>query len=398
MNVFKKLYCRIFQKIMYLAIPLLPYREPILLNENIDIITILKNKKINSVLLMTGRSVRRLGLTSELEKLLDDNNIKYVLYDETLPNPTSDNVEKAKELYIANNCESIIAFGGGSVMDCAKAVGARIVKPKMSLKNMQGLIKIRKKLPLLVTIPTTAGTGSEVTVASVIIDSETHHKFVISDFNLIPHYALLNPLVTVDLPSHITSTTGMDALTHAVEAYIGKSRTKNSKKDAIEAVKLIFENLEKAYFDGKNIEARKNMLYASYLAGKAFTVSYVGYVHAIAHSLGGKYGVSHGLANAILLPKVLRAYDKSVHIKLSQLAKGLGLVDNNVSDCEASEVFISHIEKMNERMNIPTKFDYIKKEDIKEMAKLAEKEANPLYPVPILWDSTELEKIYYEVC
>ena len=221
---------------------------------------------------------------------------------------------------------------------------------------------------------------------------------MISDFNLIPHYALLNPLVTVDLPSHITSTTGMDALTHAVEAYIGKSRTKNSKKDAIEAVKLIFENLEKAYFDGKNIEARKNMLYASYLAGKAFTVSYVRYVHAIAHSLGGKYGVSHGLANAILLPKVLRAYDKSVHIKLSQLAKGLGLVDNNVSDCEASEVFISHIEKMNERMNIPTKFDYIKKKDIKEMAKLAEKEANPLYPVPILWDSTELEKIYYEVC
>ena len=398
MNIFKKIYCRIFQKVMFLAIPLLPYREPTLLNETKEIIYILKNKKVNSILLMTGKSVRRLGYTNELENLLEANNIKYVLFDETLPNPTSDNVEKAKELYISNQCESIIAFGGGSVMDCAKAVGARIVRPKIPLKKMQGLIKIRKSLPLLIAIPTTAGTGSEVTVASVIIDSNTQHKFVISDFCLIPHYALLNPLVTVDLPKHITSTTGMDALTHAVEAYIGKSRTKKTKKAAEEAVKLIFDNLEKVYNEPNNLEARKNMLYASYLAGKAFTVSYVGYVHAIAHTLGGKYGVSHGLANAIILPKVLRAYGKGVHKRLGQLARAIGLADNNISNERASEIFILCIEEMNRRMEIPNRFDCIKKDDIPAMAKTAEKEGNPLYPVPLLWDVKELEKIYLEIC
>ena len=398
MNIFKKIYCRIFQKAMFLAIPLLPYREPSLLNETKEIIDILINKKINSILLMTGKSVRRLGYTNELETLLKENNIKYVLYDETLPNPTSENVSKAKDLYISNQCDSIIAFGGGSVMDCAKAVGARIVRPKMPLKKMQGLIKIRKKLPLLIAIPTTAGTGSEVTVASVIIDSQTHHKFVISDFCLIPHYALLNPLVTVDLPKHITSTTGMDALTHAVEAYIGKSRTKKTKKDAEEAVKLIFDNLEKVYNEPNNLQARKNMLYASYLAGKAFTVSYVGYVHAIAHTLGGKYGVSHGLANAIILPKVLRAYGKSVHKRLAQLARAIGLVDNSITDKEASEMFISRVEEMNQRMEIPDRFDCINKEDISSMAKTADKEGNPLYPVPLLWDAKDLEKIYFDIC
>ena len=301
-------------------------------------------------MLMVSKSVCRYGYTLELETLLNEYNIKYVVYDETLPNPTSDNVLNATKIYKDNNCQSIIAFGGGSIMDCAKAVGAKIVRPKMSLKRMQGLIKIRKKLPLLIAIPTTAGTGSEVTVASVITDSETHHKFVISDFCLIPHYTLLDPNVTVNLPKHITATTGMDALTHAIEAYIGKSRTRKTKKVAIEAVKLIFDNLEQAYLNGDDLVARKNMLYASYLAGMAFTVSYVGYVHAIAHTLGGKYGVSHGLANAVLLPHVLRKYGNNVTKPLSELAKAINLVDVSTCDLLAAETLISQIEKMNEKI------------------------------------------------
>lgn len=398
MNIIRKFYCRVFQKIMHLIIPFLPYREPKLLNETIEIVNILKDRNVNNIIIITGKRIRENGLTLSLEKLLSDNRISYTIYDGTLPNPTSKNIEEAKSLYLLNNCEGIIAFGGGSVMDCAKALGAMLVRPKMSLKKMQGLIKIRKRLPLLIAIPTTAGSGSEATVASVIVDSQTNYKYVINDFCLIPDYALMLPSVTMSLPPYVTAITGMDALTHAIEVYIGHSLTRKSKKAAEEAVKLIIENLENAYFCGENFEARRNMLHASYLAGTAFTKSYVGYVHAIAHPLGGKYNIAHGLANAVLLPHVLRLYGKYVHKPLAQLAKVVDLVDENTSTEEAANAFIAYIEGMNERMSIPKKLDCIREADIVEMAKLADKEANPLYPVPVLWNAKELEKIYLLIC
>ena len=398
MNIFKKFYCRTFQKVMHLLIPLFPYREPKLLNDIDDVIGVLKEKKIERVLLVTDKGIRGFGLTKPLEELVINEGFGLVVYDGTSANPTSNNVEEALIKYKENNCESLIAFGGGSVMDCAKAIGARIVKPKMSLEKMKGLIKIRKKLPLLIAVPTTAGTGSETTVASVIIDSQTHHKYVINDFSLIPHYALLDPHTTISLPKHLTATTGMDALTHAVEVYVGKSMTKSTKKAAEEAVKLIFENLEIAYNDGSNLDARRKMLYASYLAGLAFTKSYVGYVHAVAHTLGGKYGVAHGLANAVLLPHLLKAYGKHVEKPLAKLARAVGVVKEDETDMEAANIFISYIEGMKERMNIPYKLNCVKKEDISSMATLADKEANPLYPVPVLWDKMELEKLYLLVC
>ena len=227
------------------------------------------------------------------------------LYDKTVANPTTENVEEAKEQYLQKKCQAIIAFGGGSSMDCAKAVGARIVKPKQSLAQMKGILKIHKKLPLLIAIPTTAGTGSETTLSAVITDSKTRHKYPINDFSLIPHYAVLDPEMTKTLPPTLTATTGMDALTHAIEAYIGRSTTKETRKDALEAIQLIFANIEQAYQNGQDSNARKNMLQAAYLAGNAFSRSYVGYVHAVAHSLGGKYNTPHGLANAVLLPCLL---------------------------------------------------------------------------------------------
>lgn len=398
MNLGKKFIYRSFQKIMHLLIPFFPYREPELLDGINSVMDVLKRNDISCVMLVTGKRIRSCGLIFPLEKKLLENNIRCIIYDDTLQNPTSDNVEEARLLYTQNNCEALIAFGGGSVMDCAKAVGARIVRPKMTLKKMQGLIKIRKKLPLFIAVPTTAGSGSETTVASVIVDSQTHHKYVISDFCLIPHYALIDPTVTVSLPKYITAITGMDALTHAIEAYIGKSKTRKSKKAAVEAVRMIFENLEKAYNNGQDIEARKNMLHASYLAGTAFTKSYVGYIHAVAHSIGGKYGVAHGLLNAVLLPHVLRAYGSSVTKSLAKLAVVVGLADMNVDEVEAANEFISHIEGMNKRMDIPLKLECVKKEDITAMATLADKEANPLYPVPLLWDAKELEKLYFLVC
>ena len=393
MNILKKIYCRAFQITMRALIPVFPYREPKLLSGASEIADTLERHGIGKVMLFVSRSVRARGLTSELEGLLSEKNISAVIYDGTRPDPTSANVEEAREIYVNGGCEAIIAFGGGSVMDCAKAVGARIVCPKKPLRKMAGLIKIRRRLPLFIAVPTTAGTGSEVTVASVIVDAETHHKYVINDFSLIPHYAALLPEVTVGLPPHLTATTGMDALTHAVEAYIGRSRTKDTARQAEESVKLIFENLERAYNDGTDVEARENMLRASYLAGCAFTKSYVGYVHAVAHTLGGKYGVAHGLANAILLPKILRAYGDSVVAPLARLAEVCGIANGDSPKARAN-AFIERIEAMNERMQIPASFDCISVDDIPLMAKTAEREANPLYPVPTLWGADELSRIY----
>lgn len=394
MNTPKKIFSRVFQGVMHVLIPVLPYREPKILNGLDKIPQLLKENGISKVMLVTDKGIRGLGLTASLEKDLEESGIVCHVYDKTVPNPTSENVEEALEMYKSNGCEALIAFGGGSSMDCAKVVGARAVCPNKPLNKMAGLLRICKKLPLLIAVPTTAGTGSETTVASVIVDSETHHKYVINDFSLIPRYAVLDPTITKGLPGHLTSTTGMDALTHAVEVYVGRSKTKATKEASIKAVKLIFDNLERAYIDGSDLEARANMLHASYLAGTAFTKSYVGYVHAVAHTLGGKYGVAHGLANAILLPHVLRAYGESAHESLAELAKAVGLVSEETPIKDAAEAIISHIEGMNRRMGIPEKFNCIKAEDIPAMARLADKEANPLYPVPTLWDNTELEALY----
>lgn len=398
MKTGKKLFCRAFQNIMHALIPFFPYREPKPLEGTEKIAGLLKINKINKVLLITDKGIRGLGLTARLEAHLEDNNIFCAVYDGTVPNPTSDNVEEALELYKSHGCGAIIAFGGGSPMDCAKAVGARVACPKKPLAKMAGLIKVCKRIPMLIAVPTTAGTGSETTVASVIVDSQTHHKYVINDFCLIPRYAVLDSKITSGLPPHLTATTGMDALTHAVEVYVGRSMTKASRAAAQEAVGLIFENLEKAYANGGDLTARKNMLRASYLAGTAFTKSYVGYVHAVAHTLGGKYGVAHGLANAVLLPYVLRAYGESAYKPLAELAKITGIADKEAPISEAAEKFIIRIEQMNARMGIPTKLECIRHEDIPTMAGLADKEANPLYPVPVLWDAKELESLYLLVC
>ena len=280
-------------------------------------------------------------------------------------------------------------------MDCAKAVGACTVKPNQSLAQMKGILKVHKKLPLLMAVPTTAGTGSETTLAAVITDADTRYKYAINDFPLIPRYAVLDPKVTLSLPPFITATTGMDALTHAVEAYIGNSTTIDTRRDALKAVKLIFENIDIAYEHGDNIQARRNMLHASFYAGCAFTKSYVGYVHAVAHSLGGQYNVPHGLANAILLPLVLREYGSCIDKKLHRLAIAAGLADKNTPDHEAAELFIRAIEEMKERFGIVNIVKEIQETDIPKLSHYADKETNPLYPVPKLMDASELEKFYY---
>ena len=395
MNTLRKIYCRAFQKAFHIAIPFLPYRKPKIAGSVRELPEIIMRHKCTHVLIITDGGIMTLGLTRRLEKALKEAGIPYTIYDKTVANPTTVNVREALELYHKEGCDAIIGFGGGSSMDCAKAVGACAVKPNQSLAQMKGILKVHKKLPLLMAVPTTAGTGSETTLAAVITDADTRYKYAINDFPLIPRYAVLDPKVTLSLPPFITATTGMDALTHAVEAYIGNSTTIDTHRDALKAVKLIFENIDIAYEHGDNIQARRNMLHASFYAGCAFTKSYVGYVHAVAHSLGGQYNVPHGLANAILLPLVLREYGSCIDKKLHRLAIAAGLADKNTPDHEAAELFIRAIEEMKERLGIVNIVKEIQETDILKLAHYADKEANPLYPVPKLMDASELEKFYY---
>lgn len=392
-----RLYARLFQRGFKVGMNLLPWREPELLQGPGSLEGLagkVKSLGIRSVLIITDRHIAKLGLLDVLLVGLNALGIKYLVYDKTIANPTIDNIEEARGLYLANDCEALIAFGGGSPIDCAKAVGARIARPDKSIAQLKGEMHVRRRIPTLIAVPTTAGTGSEATLAAVVTNSETREKYAINDTSLIPHYAVLDPLLTMRLPPSITAATGIDALTHAVEAYIGKSNTNETWKDCREVVQLVFANLFEAYQNGKNLAARTNMQRASYLAGKAFTRAYVGNVHAIAHTLGGFYHVPHGLANAIILPHVLEYYGKSVYETLSELADLIGITSRSDTKQMKAKKFIAAIQALNHAMNIPEQVDGIVKEDIPLMVKRASAEANPLYPVPKILSKREFAELY----
>ena len=391
----KKAYYRSFQVIMKYAMFLFDWSEPELLEGPGAVKrlpALIKSKGISKVLVVTDKGLMGLNLLDGLFGALTEAGVDYAVFDGVQPNPTIDNIEDARAMYLENGCEAVVAFGGGSPMDCAKAAAARVTNPKTSVRKMRGTLRVFHKPALIFAVPTTAGTGSETTVAAVVTDPSTHEKNAINDPKLRPKYAVLDPELTVGLPPHITSTTGMDALTHAVEAYIGRSNVRSTEAYAEKAVKLIFGNLEKVYANGKDIEGRNNMLKASYYAGMAFTRAYVGYVHAIGHNLGGMYGIPHGLAMSVILPYVLDYYGKTAQFRLARLAEISGACTLGSDETKAA-AFIQEIRDMNARMNIPDGFEQIKEEDIPTLVKRALKEANPLYPVPKIMNEADCEAV-----
>ena len=392
----KKIYYRIYQNVVKIVTLFLKFPEPEIISgqDSVkELPKVIATNNVKKVLVVTDKVLIGLGLLECMLQSLKEYEVDYVIFDGVHPNPTIQNIEDAYKMYIDKNCEGIIAFGGGSSMDCAKVAAARVTNPNKLVCKMKGLFKVRKQLPPLFAVPTTSGTGSETTIAAVVTDQSTHEKYAVNDMKLVPLVAVLDPNLMTGLPKHITSTTGMDALTHAVEAYIGLYGNKFTNDMAEKATKLIFENIEKAYKDGNDIEARKNMALASYYGGAAFTRAYVGYVHAIAHTLGGLYGVPHGLANAVILPYVLQYSRKSASVKLAKLAIAGGIGTENETNEELSIRFINHIKNMNKNMNIPTKIKEIKEENISLIAKRALKEANPNYPVPVLMLQKDCEEI-----
>ena len=394
MNLIQHICCRAYQGVFRAALPFLPYREPEILHRCEELPDTLKQHKIKKLLIVTDSGIVACGLITKITSVLTKEKIPYSVYDQTSANPTVRNVEEALALYQKEHCKALLAIGGGSAMDCAKALGARIACPKKTLGQLKGTLHVLHRIPLLIAVPTTAGTGSENTLAAVITDSEKKHKYVLNDFVLIPRYAILDAELTYSLPPHLTATTGMDALTHAVEAYIGRSTTKETREKALLAVKTIYQNIETAYHDGHNHAARDQMLNAAYLAGFAFSRSYVGYVHAVAHSLGGQYNIPHGLANAVLLPEVLESYGSCIHKKLHMLGCAAGVCTEQDSIKAGAGKFIASIRTLNKNMGIPDFLSGIQERDIETMSVHAAKEANPLYPVPKLMTRKELEAFY----
>ena len=389
-----KMYCRIYQAVFKIGMYLIPWSMPETL-EGAGAVkklpALIKEKGVTKVLVVTDKVLMDLGLPKGMLEAMDSAGIEYVVYDGVQPNPTDRNVNEGLKLFRENGCQAMVAFGGGSPMDCCKGIGAMAVKKGKTVEQLQGLFKILHKIPTIFAVPTTAGTGSETTVAAVITNEKTHHKASMNDTSLMPKYAVLDPELTVGLPPKVTSTTGMDALCHAVECYTNNTyNSKLEKKLSEDAVKLIYDNLYEAYTDGSNLEARHNMQKAAFYAGRAFTRGCVGYVHAIGHTLGGLYGTPHGLAMSVILPHVMRQFGSAAHERLARLAEVCGMTGAN--DAEKAEKFISWIEEMKVKMNIPAGLDVIKDEDVPQIIEWAMKEANPLYPVPAIWDKADFEK------
>lgn len=387
MNI-KKAWYRAFQMGMNIGARALYWRKPIPITgvgSAGEIPRLLEESGVHRVMVVTGRHVGK-SLAPGIIENIKSRGIECVHFSQVEANPSTTTVFAIRDMYRAEGCDGFLAIGGGSPMDAAKAAAALIVRPNKPITKMAGLFTVLKKIPPFIAVPTTAGTGSETTIAAVITEAETHHKYAIMDLNLVPRYAVLDPELTRGLPPKTTATTGMDALTHAIEAYIcWTNRTPEVDRLAEEATVTVFKYLEKAYADGEDMEARAEMLMAAYKAGFAFTRAGVGNVHAIAHTLGGLYGVPHGLANAVILPIVLEDYGAAVYSRLARLSELTGVCTEG-SEQEKTRAFIAEIYAMNRRMGLPRGIDCIKDEDIDQMVSWALKEANPTYPVPVVYD------------
>ncbi len=347
---------------------------------------------VQRVLIVTDAMLVKIGLLEDIEAKLEALGVRAVVYDGVLPDPTVDQIEAGLKVLKRERCQAILAVGGGSPIDAAKVIAARATNNK-PVSRMEGMFKVfSAPLPLYV-IPTTAGTGSEVTIAAVVSDPKRRKKTPIMDPKLVPMMAALDGALMTGLPPHVTAATGMDALTHAVEAYISANALPETDGYALAATRLIMANLPVAVSKGKDLEARQAMSFASYYAALAFTRAGVGYVHAIAHNFGAYYHTPHGVANAIVMPYVLDFSKRSCIRRLATLGEAAGLKKKGDRPQALATKFIDHIRSMNEQFGIPDKLDALKKSDIPGIARAALKEAHFTYAVPRYMDQPACERL-----
>lgn len=397
MNPIRKTYCRAVQKSMYLAMRLMRFNVPTQHHSYRNVIQCFVERKLKNVLIISGRHVSKKEEVATLIRLFDEEGIHTELYTEITPDPTLECVESLYSFYEQKKCDGILAIGGGSVIDSSKALQCKILYPKKNPTKLKGVLKVRHKPPYLFVIPTTAGTGSEATACLVLTDEKKNDKFAISDPCLIPKDVLLDGNLLIGQSQESIAITSMDAFSHAIEAYLSLDRTKYVEECSLKAMKLIKENIIRIYQDIHDKKARDNMMLASFYAGVSFTRAYVGYVHALAHAIGGEYHLPHGYCIAILLPYVLRAYGTKAEERLSALSIELGIGNEGSSRKDNSDKVICFIERLNEELKIPSSFEgQIKEEDYEKLAIHASREANPLYPVIRELDEKELLAILNE--
>jgi len=349
------------------------------------------------ILIVTDSIISRLGLLDDLTNALTAGGAEYVIFDAITPDAPIPLIEEGIDFYWEHGCDAIVAFGGGSSMDASKAIAAAVANPGKTLRELAGYFKGLNTPVKIYAVPTTAGTGSEVTVAAVISDPKSHTKLVIVDTRLVPKMAALDPCLMTGLPPHITAATGIDALTHAIEAFVGHWASPGTDDMALSAVGLIFDNLRVAYSDGKNLGAREKMALAATYAGFAFTRANVGYVHAIAHQFGGKYHTPHGLANAIMLPLVLKYSLPDITDRLALLAVRAKLGKANEAEEVLAQKFLDAVDQLNFDLGIPTFLAALKASDIPKLAEAACREAHTGYPVPRYMTQAVCEDIIRQV-
>ena len=350
---------------------------------------------VRKVLVVTDKPLRDLGLMDKAIEGLHDADIDVVIYDGVLPNPTFAQVAEGAAILRKHGSEAVLAVGGGSSIDAAKIIAAAGTSDD-DPTSWIGFGKVKHEIPVLYAIPTTAGTGSEATMGAVISDTKTHLKGVISGASLLPAATALDSELMLGLPAPITAATGMDALTHGIEAYIGTWERGDRRSDARIAIKLVFENLPTAYADGANTDARDGMAMGSYYAGLAINQVNVGNVHAIAHQLGGKYGIPHGLANAMVLPHVLEFCFAESKRELAELALLIGVGKAGQGEETLALGFVQAVRELGASVGIPEKSDLILPSDYDEICELAMAECGT-YAVPLLLDKASVTSILQKI-
>lgn len=346
------------------------------------------------LLLVTDEGLVKIGMAEQVAESARARGLDTALYAEVKPDPTYDQVERGLNVYLESGCDAILALGGGSAMDCAKVIAARVTNKK-SIKRLAGLFRVWRTPAPLFVIPTTSGTGSEVTVAAVVSEPDTHHKTPLMDPKLVPLMAALDANLLVGLPAKITADTGIDALTHAIEAYISRNATTETKAYSVAAIKLIFQYLPRAVEEGSDIQARQKMAMASYYAGLAFTKASLGYVHAFAHNLGAKYGLPHGMANGLALLPVLRFSFSEIEPQLTALSEAL--IDAQSEAMPNAQAFLDRLEGLYNEIGIEQTSSLLKTSDTDELVTLILKEAHWNYPVPKFMNEEECAQLLVDI-
>lgn len=391
----KVLFYRCLMVLLKLIARTMSIRQPQLLagpGSSLQLCDAIAAAGVRRLLIVTDSMLARIGLLEPMRQRLTQSGVTVVVYDGVQPDPTIEQIEAGVDLLRRSDSQAVLAIGGGSSIDAAKIISARATNSK-SITQMMGVLKLRKAILPLYAVPTTAGTGSEVTIGAVVSDPARQRKLTVIDPKLVPQMAALDGSLMKGLPPAITAATGMDVLTHAIEAFVSRLATPETDRAALEATRLVMQYLPRAMVNGADEEARQQMAWASYQAGLAITKAGVGYVHAISHNFGGRYHTPHGLANAIVLPYVLEYSRTHCVDRLAKLAQSSGLGSASENRQQLADRLIGHIRAMNRSFGIPAGLKALRDADIPQIAAAALQEAHFTYGVPRYMDQARCEQM-----